>query len=148
MSPLVGQFVAEARGELASTRPPPAMSEDPMAPKQSERSAKYYIERLLEDEYVQRQLLEAAGGIRSAYGRVATKRAKAAEDKELFGNLRRASTAIRKASIALRRPEPEPPRRGRAVAVAIAVLAGTVLIIRRGPKHAEPAEQMQGAEST
>ena len=118
-----------------------------MAPKQTERSAKYYIQRLLEDEYVQRQLVEAAGGLRSVYGRASTKRAKAAEDKELFGSLRRASTAIRNAVIALRRPEPEPERRGRSVVVAIAVLAGTVLIIRRTSRQAEPTEQMPGGES-
>lgn len=99
----------------------------------TKKSATYYVQRLFEDEYVQTQLRDAASGIRSAYGRLRKRPAEAAEDKKLYGNVRQAAISIRKALVALRRPEPEPEpkHRVRTALVAIAVVAASVLIITR-----------------
>jgi hypothetical protein len=108
-----------------------------MASKKESKSAMTYVQRLFEDEYVQTQLRDAASGIRSAYGRIRKQPAEAAEDKKLYGSVRQAAISIRKALVALRRPEPEPEpkHRLRTAMVAIAVVATSVLIIsRRGPQ--------------
>jgi hypothetical protein len=87
-----------------------------------------YLQRLLEDEYLQEQIVEAVSGLRSAYGRAARKRAQAAEDKKLYGSLRRAATSVRNAVIALREPEPPPSRRGRnALVLALAIGAAAAI---------------------
>ena len=111
-----------------------------MASRKRSKSRSYYAQRLFEDEYVQGQLRDAASGLRSAYGRVTKKPARAAEDKKLYGNLRQAATSIRKALVALRRPEPEPEpkHRGRTVVTAIAVVGGSALIISRRGATRQP----------
>lgn len=114
-----------------------------MASKKPSKSAIYYVQRLVEDEYVQAQLRDAAGGIRSAYGRISKKPERAAEDKKLYRNVRQAATSTRKALLALRRaepePEPEPNHRLRPALVAIAVVGGSVLIISKRESSGQPA---------
>jgi hypothetical protein len=91
-----------------------------------------YIQRLLEDEYVQEQLRNAASGLRAVYRRASRRGGQAAEDKRLYGNLRQAATSIRKATLALQRPKPEPKRRGRKIATAaLAAGGGALLIFKR-----------------
>ena len=102
-----------------------------MASKKPSKSAIHYAQRLFEDEYVQGQLRDAASGIRSAYDRISKKPERAAEDKKVYRSVRRAATSIRKALLALRRPEPEPKHRFRTALVAIAVVAGSVLVISK-----------------
>jgi hypothetical protein len=75
-----------------------------MAKTKNAKSALPHVQRLLEDEYVQEQIRNAATGLRNAYGRAARKRAQATEDKKLYGSLRHAATSIRNATIALQRP--------------------------------------------
>jgi hypothetical protein len=89
-----------------------------------------YLQRLVQDEYVQDQLREAAVGLRKAYGRAASKRTQAPDDKKLYGSLRRAATSIRNATVALRRPEPPPKRRGRKLLI-ITVAAGAAAMLTR-----------------
>ena len=115
----------------------------------TKKSATYYVQRLFEDEYVQTQLRDAASGIRSAYGRVRKQPAEAAEDKKLYGNVRQAAISIRKALVALRRPEPEPEpkHRLRTALVAIAVVAASVLIITRRGSQPAGASTAVGAEA-
>jgi hypothetical protein len=112
-----------------------------MAKKKPSKSGSYYVQRLFEDEYIQGQLRDAAGGLRSAYGRLTKKPSRAAEDKKLYSNVRQSATSIRKAIVALRRPEPEPEpkHRLRTVLIAIAVIAGSVLIITRRGSVGQPA---------
>jgi hypothetical protein len=100
-----------------------------MAKKKPPKSASEYVQRLFEDEYIQNQIRDAAGGLRSA------------EDKKLYSNVRQSATSIRKAIVALRRPEPEPEpkHRLRTVLIAIAVIAGSVLIITRRGSLGQPA---------
>ena len=45
------------------------------------KSAFPYVQRLLEDEFIQEQLREAAGGLRAVYMRARSKRGQAAEEK-------------------------------------------------------------------
>jgi hypothetical protein len=112
-----------------------------MAKKKPSKSGNYYLQRLFEDEYIQGQLRDAAAGLRSAYGRVTKKPSRAAEDKKLYNNVRQSATSIRKALVALRRPEPEPEpqHRLRVMLIAIAVIAGSVLVITRRGSMGQPA---------
>jgi ferric-dicitrate binding protein FerR (iron transport regulator) len=100
-----------------------------MARSKQAKSAIPYIERLLEDEYVQEQLRNAASGLRLAYKRARSQRAQAAEDKRLYGNLRHAATSIRKAVTALQRPKPQPKHRIRKIASAALAAGGGALLI-------------------
>jgi ferric-dicitrate binding protein FerR (iron transport regulator) len=102
-----------------------------MAKTKTSKSPLSYIQQLLEDEFVQEQLHEAIGGLREAYLRARSQRAKATEDKHLYGNLRKAATSIRNAGSALQRREPPPKRRKRkALTVALAVAGCVAMTIR------------------
>jgi hypothetical protein len=76
-------------------------------------------------------------------------RGKAAEDKQLYANLRQAAISARNASRALRR-KPEPKRRGRKlIAVAVAALAGgiAVLVSQRAKVKSVFSRAAAGAQS-
>jgi ferric-dicitrate binding protein FerR (iron transport regulator) len=104
-----------------------------MARSKKAKSALPYVQRLLEDEYVQEQLRNAAGGFRTAYERVRSRRGKAAEDKRLYDSVREAATSIRRATTALQRPKPKPKRRlGKVGAAALAAGGAAVAITKRG----------------
>lgn len=115
-----------------------------MASKKPSKSAIHYAQRLFEDEYVQGQLRDAASGIRSAYDRISKKPERAAEDKKVYGSVRRAATSTRNALVALRRPEPEPEptHRFRTALVAIAVIGGSVLIISKRESNGQSAVEI------
>src|SRR4030081_101189 len=100
-----------------------------MARSKQAKSAIPYIERLVDDEYVQEQLRNAASGLRVAYKRARSQRAQAAEDKRLYGKLRHAATSIRKAVTALQRPKPQPKHRIRKIASASLSAGGGALLI-------------------
>jgi L-lactate utilization protein LutB len=101
-----------------------------MAKTEKAQSTFGYLERLLEDEYVQDQLRSAIAGLRDTYRRAARQRAEATEDRQLYKNLRRAATSIRNAAIALRQPEPAPKRRGRKLLI-ITLAAGATAILTK-----------------
>jgi ferric-dicitrate binding protein FerR (iron transport regulator) len=102
-----------------------------MAKTTRSKSALTYVQQVLEDEFVQEQLREAAGGIRAAYLRARSRRGQATEDKRLYGSLRHAATSIRNAGIALQRRKPEPKRRKRkALTVALAIGGCVAMTIR------------------
>ena len=93
-----------------------------MARSKKRSSAITYARRLTEDDYVHDQLRQAAGGLRQAYGLAARRRGRAAEDKKLYGHLRKSATSVRRAALALQRKPPEPKHRGRKL--GLVVLAG------------------------
>jgi ferric-dicitrate binding protein FerR (iron transport regulator) len=93
-------------------------------------SALARLQYLVQDEYVQEQLREAAGELRGAYSRVAAKRSKAADDKKLYSNVRRAAASVRNATAALRKQEPPPKRRGRKLLVLALTGAGAALLAK------------------
>jgi hypothetical protein len=99
-----------------------------MATTSKAKSALPYVQRLLEDKYVQDQLRDATVGVRSTYRRAVRRRGQATDDKKLYRSLRRAATSIRNATIALRRPEPPPKRRGRKMLVIALCAGGTALL--------------------
>jgi ferric-dicitrate binding protein FerR (iron transport regulator) len=100
-----------------------------MASTSRAKSALPYLTQLLEDEYVQAELRNAAQGLRTVYERTRKERAKATEDKRVYGNLRRAATSIRNAATALQRPKPQPKKhRLRKVATLAFAVGGCVLL--------------------
>ena len=115
-----------------------------MAKTSNAQSALPYVQRLLEDEYVQEQLRDAAKGLRNAYGRAARQRAQATDDKKLYASLRRAATSIRNATTALRKPEPPPKRRVRKVLIIALAAMGAALLTRLGrhQQHASTAPHL------
>jgi hypothetical protein len=118
-----------------------------MAKTEKAKAALPYVQRVLEDEYVQEQVREAVIGLRNVYGRAARKRSQAADDKKLYGSLRRAATSIRNATMALRTPEPPPNRRGRKLLI-IAVAAGAAATLTRLGRHEEHAAPSPVVESS
>jgi hypothetical protein len=99
-----------------------------MAKSKKPKSALPYVQRLLEDEYVQEQLRDAASGLRAVYQRARTRRTEAAEDKRLYGKLRKAATSVRRAATALQRPKPKPKRRLPKLTAAAATIGGGALL--------------------
>jgi ferric-dicitrate binding protein FerR (iron transport regulator) len=120
-----------------------------MAKTDTAKSAVPYIRRLLEDEYVQEQLRDAAGGLRAVYERASRERGKAAEDKHVYGNLRHAATSIRNAATALQQPKPKPRRRFLKIAtLAFAVGGSAGLVIwlqKQQPVPSQPSDPGTGA---
>lgn len=111
-----------------------------MAKSNPAKSALPYLRQLIEDEYVQEQLRDAAGGLRAAYDRARKERARATEDKRLYGHVRDAASSIRRAAFALQRPEPEPKHRLRKVAILAFALGGTVLLTLKLQKQQSGAD--------
>jgi hypothetical protein len=103
-----------------------------LAKRKQAKSAAPYVRRLVEDQYVQEQLRNAATRLREAYGRASRQGGKAAEDKKLYGSLREAATSIRKATLALQRRRPEPKRPGRKVLLVALAGGGAALIAKKG----------------
>jgi ferric-dicitrate binding protein FerR (iron transport regulator) len=95
-----------------------------MASSKQAKSTLPYLQRLLEDEYVQEQLRTAASGLYAAYGRARKQRAQAAEDKRVYSNVRQAATSLRKAATALQRPAPKPKKRRIPKLATLALVAG------------------------
>jgi uncharacterized protein (UPF0147 family) len=88
-----------------------------------------YLTRLLEDDYVQAELRNAAQGLRAAYERTRKQQAKATEDKRVYANVRRAATSIRNAAGALQRSErPPKKRRARKIATLAFAVGGCALL--------------------
>jgi hypothetical protein len=99
-----------------------------------------YLERLVEDEYVQEQLRSGAGALLHAYQRAARKPAQAPQDKKLYGNLRRAAASIRNSAMALgHAPEPPPKHRGRNALIIGLGIGATVAMGKWAQKQRDAA---------
>lgn len=108
------------------------------ASKQAKKKAKKqaettlpYIRRVLEDERLQEQLRNAAGGLRGAYSRARGQGAKAVEDKRLYDNLRLAAISIRQAATGLQKPRPEPKRRMKKLAAVVLASGSALLVVKQ-----------------
>lgn len=106
-----------------------------MAKKNKAKSAPPYIQRVLEDEFVQEQLRTAVTGARAVYARTRKQRSQVVEDKGLYRNLRQAATALQKAASALRPPEPEPQHRGRKFATIGLIIGATAFVTMKLQKQ-------------
>lgn len=105
------------------------------------KSALPYARRLLEDEYVQEQLRNAAGGLHATYRRARSQRGQATEDKRLYRNLRQAATSLRRATTALQQPKPEPKRRLRKIAILAVAVGGCGLLTMKLQKQQSGADE-------
>jgi hypothetical protein len=104
-----------------------------MAKREQAKAAIPYLRQIAEDEYVQKQLRQAATRLRDAYSRGSQGGSRAVEDKKLYRRLREAATSLRRAAGAIEEPPPKPKRRGRKLRVfAFAVVAA--LIAKRATK--------------
>jgi hypothetical protein len=84
-----------------------------------------YAQRLIENEYVQENLLQAADSLRAAYRRATKRRVEPTRDEKLRRQLRDAALSLREATSALQSDRRRPKRRlGRRVLVVLAVGAG------------------------
>ena len=84
-----------------------------------------YAQRLIENDYVQENLLRAADNVRAAYRRAAKRRVEPTRDEKLRRQVREAALSLREAASALQTDRRKPkPRRGRRVLVVLAVGAG------------------------
>ena len=88
-----------------------------------------YLERLLDDDYVQEQIGEAATRLRDAYQRTADRRAaEAVQDEKLYEQVRGAAASLVNAARGLG-GKPPPKRRARRVVVPaiLAIALGAVI---------------------
>lgn len=117
-----------------------------MAKSKKVNSALPYARRLIEDEYVQEQLRNAAQGLRTVYERARKERGKATEDKHLYGSLRHAATSIRNAATALQRPKPKPKkRRARKLATLGLAVGGCAWLVMWLQKDQTAASSPEGS---
>ena len=114
-----------------------------MGQRKQAKTAARYLRRAAEDDYVQKQLQEAATRLRQVYSRGTREGGKAAEDKKVYRKIREAATSIRRAAGAIEEPPPKPKRRGRLVlGLASAVIA--VLLAKRATKAGEAVPATTG----
>jgi hypothetical protein len=109
-----------------------------------------YVQRLIEDEELQRSLRAAYGAARSAYGRMSNGRPATHalfEDRKLQRDLKEAANALRDASDVLRAP-PKRPRRGRTLARSLLLLliAGTLALVLSEGLRSKVLDLLFGAE--
>ncbi|HET8672132.1 MAG TPA: hypothetical protein VFL87_00735 [Thermoleophilaceae bacterium] len=104
------------------------------------KSAAPYVQRLLEDEYVHDQLMNAAERLRDAYGRVSSKKAKAADDKRFYNQVREAAGSLRNAANAIQR-KPPPRRRGRKVLIVTGVAGAAAAATVAASKAAKGGQE-------
>ncbi|TML98708.1 MAG: hypothetical protein E6G05_13170 [Actinobacteria bacterium] len=119
-----------------------------MANKRQPKAAVPYVRRMLEDDYLQEQLRDAASALYATYARARKQRASAAEDKRLYRSLRQAATAVRNAATALRPPQPEPKRPFRKLAVVALAGGATVWLTMKLQKNQSQGTSDLGAQDS
>jgi thiamine pyrophosphate-dependent acetolactate synthase large subunit-like protein len=70
-----------------------------------------YVERLVENDYVQENIRDAAANLRAAYARASKRRVKPARDEKLRRQVRQAAVSLNEATQALRSGRRKPKRR-------------------------------------
>jgi hypothetical protein len=98
----------------------------------TDRAAKagVYAQRLIENEYVQENLAEAADRLRAAYKRASKRRVEPTRDEKLRGQIRDAALSLREAANALQSGRRKPKkRRGRRLVLVLVLGAGTAAAI-------------------
>ncbi|HKH14691.1 MAG TPA: hypothetical protein VKA47_08565 [Solirubrobacterales bacterium] len=89
-----------------------------------------YAQRLIDNEYVQENLVQAVESLRAAYRRASKRRVEPARDEKLRRQVRQAALSLREAASALQSGRSKPKkRRGRRVLVVLAVGAGAAAAI-------------------
>jgi len=89
-----------------------------------------YAQRLLENEYVQENLAQAAESLRAAYRRASKRRVEPTRDEKIRRQVREAALSLREAATALQSGRRKPKkRRGRRVLVVLALGAGAAAAV-------------------
>ena len=84
-----------------------------------------YVQRLLENDYVQENLAEGVDSLRAAYRRASKRRVEPARDEKVRRQLRQAAASIGEAASALKTGRTKPKRRhGRRAIVVLVLGAG------------------------
>jgi hypothetical protein len=99
-----------------------------------------YIDRLLEDRELQRDLRELASALRGGYGRAEKKGRKPTRllgDRKFTEQLQRAGESLKDAGLRFQGEKPK-RHRGRRIVVAVLVIGGGVLAVREMFKQPGP----------
>src|SRR5215211_124257 len=84
-----------------------------------------YVQRLVENQYVQEKLSEAAGNLRAAYRRASKRRTEPATDRKLRDQLRQAGLSLNEAAAALKSGRTRPKgQRAKRLLVVLVIGAG------------------------
>ena len=101
-----------------------------MAASDYPEKAGVYAQRLIDNEYVQENLVQAAESLRAAYRRASKRRVEPARDEKLRRQVRQAALSLREAASALQSGRSKPKkRRGRRVLVVLVLGAGAAAAI-------------------
>ena len=88
-----------------------------------------YAQRLIENEYVQDNLLRAADNLRAAYRRASKRRVEPTRDEKLRRQVRQAALSLKEAASALQNDRRKPKRKGaRRLVVVLAVGTGAAAV--------------------
>ena len=82
-----------------------------MAATESASRLEPYVERLLQNAYVQDNLLDAVGNLREAYERAQKRRVEPARDEKIRHQLRQAALSLKEAGEALKSGRQKPKKR-------------------------------------
>ena len=125
-----------------------------MAKTETASEAGQYLERMLDNGYVQERLVEAAENLRAAYKRASKRRVEPTRDKKLRRQVRSARLSLTEAAKALKTKRRKPKRRkGRralmllgigAFAAAAALAASEVLRKKRFTRNSRRARADDG----
>jgi hypothetical protein len=89
-----------------------------------------YAQRLIENEYVQENLAQAADSLRAAYRRASKRRVEPTRDEKVRRQVREAALSLREAASALQSGRRKPrKRRGRRVLIVLATGAGAAAAV-------------------
>jgi hypothetical protein len=89
-----------------------------------------YAQRLIENDYVQENLAQAAESLRAAYRRASKRRVEPTHDEKLRRQVREAALSLREAASALQSGRRKPKkRRGRRVVVLVSVGAAAAAVV-------------------
>jgi hypothetical protein len=89
-----------------------------------------YAQRLIENDYVQENLLRAADSLRAAYRRASKRHVEPTRDEKLRRQVRQAALSLREAASALQADRRKPKKkRGRRVLVVLVIGAGAAAAI-------------------
>lgn len=116
-----------------------------MAVTERVKAAAPVVDRLLKDPRVQDQLLDAGDHLQQVYRRVRRRKAKAAEDKEVYAHVRKGVVALRKAGATATEPRRRPW--GKLLALAV-VAGGAAVVLANEGARAKVANAIGGTTSS
>jgi hypothetical protein len=105
-----------------------------------------YAQRLIDNEYVQQNLSQAADSLQAAYRRASKRRVEPTRDEKLRRQVRQAAASLSEAASAMKSGRTKPKRRrGRRVLIVVALGAGAAVAIVAS--NEELRRKLLGSES-